>query len=112
MKNAGLTIARRMHPLKVKLKSLGITQRNASDVAFHLADMEDELHRLLRVRHKAAIKQRVTKMDVTKLSDLLESHTLYHFRNFCRAMRHAAANIQSLRRPRNSAPSSTPAKPY
>lgn len=89
----GKLIARRMHALKVEMIALGMPEQVAEESAFHMADMEADLLELLLVLRQAARGRRLKASDICHLSEILDSHTQYHFTRLRRALRRAVASI-------------------
>jgi hypothetical protein len=75
MKNKGLVIARRMHKIKLALISIGVPKSLADLIAFHLADMQDDVSMLSKFIASVSSKKRIKQTDFVRLGVLLHMHT-------------------------------------
>jgi hypothetical protein len=97
MSNEGLKIARMMHRAKVSLIGLGLDEKCAGDVAFHLAELQSDLGQLTEFIKKAGRGKPLSVKEISAIDGMLRVHTHYHYQHFRQAL---AKSVKKLGRER------------
>jgi hypothetical protein len=98
---AGLQIAKRTHSIKVKLLKLGLSPSDASEMAFHMADMFEDICNLSTFIKKASGKDRITEDTLDAVLDGFEYHSYYHLKMLYRVAKRSrirAERTEDLRK--------------